>query len=170
MENGSLRHHGTKAAEADAGGDELRQPQENGRERQLRGAGDARGIVEELAEEKLHAARMRRRPLDEAPDEGVEAGGPRHVVVLFVERAFELDRELRADLGEHGRVELLLSREVVDDGRERYAGGICDVTHARAVEAGRGEESLGDANDLVAGARSLGRVAPEHVNNGTSVR
>jgi len=159
VQDARLGDHATKRPDADAGGHELGQPQEHGRERQLRSARDAGGIVEELAEEQLHPARMRRGPRDEASHDGVEARRPRLVLVL--ERARQLREEVRADLGEHGRVQLLLLREVVDDRRERHTGGVRDVAHAGPVKPGRREQALGDPYDLVASAGPLRRVTPQ---------
>jgi hypothetical protein len=146
VQDAGLGDDGAERARAHARGDELRESQEDGRERELRGARDAGGIVEQLAEEKLHAPRMGRGPRDQATDDGVESRGPR--LILFLERASHLGDEVLGDLGEHRGVELLLLREVVDHGRERQPRRLGDVAHAGPMEPGRREQPLRRPHDL----------------------
>lgn len=117
VEYARLRHHAAERARAHAGLDERREAEQHRRERELRGACHARLVVEELAQEEPHAAGVRVGPAHQAAYQRVEAVGPRQL--LLDERARHGSFELLADDAEHGRVELLLLREVVDDGGER---------------------------------------------------
>ena len=126
-------------------------------ERQLRRSTHARRIVEELAQQELHPARLGRRPVHERGDEAVDIV---HVV--------ESGEQLRADVVQERRVELLLAREVIDDGREWEARRGRDVAHARTVKTARHEQLLGRLQDANARTLAFRRMtAIQH--NGTTV-
>nr|HEX4316423.1 hypothetical protein [Kofleriaceae bacterium] len=128
--------------------DQPRRREQERPERQLRGARDARRVVEQLAHEQPRALGCARGPRDEEVGQAGGAGD-----------AGERGHQLVGDRGEHGRVQALLAREVIDHRRERHAGGVGDVAHARAVEAVAREQRLGGGDDGVARAATFGRVA-----------
>lgn len=132
---------------------------EDRRQRQLVRAGQADRVVEQLADQELHAIRPPRRPAREAAGELVEdrrpvrgPGGRRQPRQLVD----QLGRDVLEDRG----VELLLAREVIDRGRVRDPGGRRDVARARAVEPRPREQLLRRGEDAVAGALALRGVAP----------
>ncbi len=141
---------------------------EHRRERQPLRLGDARGIVEQLAQEELHAARAVHGPRHEAFGERVEPRGPGPLVAL--ERERERGLELVADLVEDSGIELLLLREVVDHRGKRKASLLGDVTHARAMKAAKREQALGSAEDGRSGTGALGRVGARRRRRGHESR
>ena len=69
--------------------------------------------------------------------------------------------ELLGDRCEHGAVELLLAREVIDERRERQVGRGGEVPHARAVKPALGEQLLGGRENVIACALAFRRVTAE---------
>lgn len=117
VQHARLRDDVAEGARAHSGVDEGGEAKQHGRDGQLRRPRDARLVVEQLAEQELHAAWVRVRPGHQPAHHGVEAIGPR--AMLVAERARHHSVELLTDDAEHVAVELLLLGEVVDDRRER---------------------------------------------------
>jgi hypothetical protein len=127
---------------------------EHRRERQLVGARQSHRVVEELADEELHAIGPPGSPAREATGELVEDGRPARGRGGR-RQARQLVHQLGRDVLEHRRVELLLAREVIDARRVRDSRGRGDITRAGAVESRPREQLLGRGQDAVAGALAL---------------
>ncbi len=140
------------------GGDQRGCALQHRRERKLVGARQAHRIIEQLADQELHAIRPQGSPAREAASQLVEdlrpARGRRRR-----RQARQLGDQLGRDVLEDRGIQLFLAREVIDARRVRDPRGRRDVARARAVKATAGQELLGCGEDAFASALALGRAA-----------